>query len=107
MSSYLSIHNGFIKVEVNQENLKSDRWEISPYSHIFSEIDSKGQKLKLSNYGKFMKGIDTELDEIFEGDFSRKFPKEFLRPRVSISSIYGFGHKPSETQIIYYSRDTN
>ena len=102
----LSIHNGFAKVEVNQENLKSDRWEISPYSHIFSEIDSKGQKLELSNYGKFMKGIDTGLDEIFEGDFSRKFPKEFLRPRVSISSIYGFGHKPSETQIIYYSRDT-
>jgi hypothetical protein len=35
----LSAQNGFAKVEVNQENLKSDRWEISPYSHIFSEID--------------------------------------------------------------------
>jgi type I restriction-modification system DNA methylase subunit len=102
----LSIHNGFAKVEVNQENLKSDRWEISPYSHIFSEIDSKGQKLELSSYGKFMKGIDTGLDEIFEGDFIRRFPKEFLRPRVAISYIHGFGHKPPETQIIYYSRDT-
>jgi type I restriction-modification system DNA methylase subunit len=101
----LSTHNGFAKVEVNQENLKSDRWEISPYSHIFCEIDSKGQKLELSNYGKFMKGIDTGLDEVFEGGFTRKFPEEFLRPRVSISSIHGFGHKPSETQIIYYSRD--
>ncbi|MFM7885771.1 MAG: Eco57I restriction-modification methylase domain-containing protein, partial [Pseudanabaena sp.] len=86
----LSAQDGFGKVEVNQENLKSDRWEISPYSLIFSEIDSKGQKLELSNYGKFMKGIDTGLDEIFEGDFSRKFPKEFLRPRVSISSIHSF-----------------
>ncbi len=98
--------NGFANVNVNQESLKTDRWEISPYSHIFTEIDSRGEKLELSNYGKFMKGIDTGLDEVFEGDFSRKFPKEFLRSRVSISSIYGFGHKPSETQIIYFSRDT-
>ncbi|MBD2552140.1 N-6 DNA methylase [Limnothrix sp. FACHB-708] len=102
----LSAQNGFAKVEVNQENLKADRWEISPYSHIFDEIDHKGQKLELSNYGKFIKGIDTGLDEVFEGDFSRKFPKEFLRSRVSISSIHSFGHKPSETQIIYYGRDT-
>lgn len=100
----LSAQNGCTKVEVNQETLKSDRWEISPYSHIFSAIDSKGQKLNLLNYGRFMKGIDTGLDEVFEGDFSHRFPKEFLRPRVSISSIHRFGYKPSETQIIYYSR---
>ncbi len=102
----LSPDNGFANVNVNQESLKTERWEISPYSHIFNQIDSRGEKLELSNYGKFMKGIDTGLDEVFEGDFSRKFPQEFLRSRVSISSIYGFGHKPSETQIIYFSRNT-
>jgi len=102
----LSTLAGLVRVKVNQSILKTERWEISPYSHIFSEIDRKGQKLELSTYGSFMKGIDTGLDEIFEGDFSRRFPNEFLRPRVAISSIYGFGHKPSETQIIYYTRDT-
>ena len=102
----LSIHNGFAKVEVNQENLKSDRWEISPYSHIFSEIDLRGIKIRETNYVKYMEGITTGKDAVFEGIFTRKFPKDFLCSRVSISSIQAFGHKPSETQLIYYTHST-
>jgi type I restriction-modification system DNA methylase subunit len=102
----LSIHNGFAKVKINQENLKSDRWEISPYSHIFSEIDLSGIKIRETNYVKYMEGITTGKDAIFEGSFTRKFPKDFLCSRVSISSIQAFGHKPSETQLIYYTHST-
>lgn len=102
----LSIHNGFAKVEVNQENLKSDRWEISPYSHIFSEIDLRGTRIRETNHVKYMEGITTGKDSVFEGSFTRKFPKNFLCSRVSISSIQAFGHKPSETQLIYYTHGT-
>jgi len=102
----LSAANGFANVNVSQDSLKAERWEISPYSYIFNEIDRCGVKIRETNYVKYMEGITTGKDSVFEGVFLGKFPKEFLCSRASISSIQAFGHKPSETQLIYYTHST-
>ncbi|MGB3207222.1 MAG: N-6 DNA methylase [Crinalium sp.] len=102
----LSPQNGFAKVNVNQDSLQADRWEISPYSHIFSQIDLNGTKIRDTNYVKYMEGITTGKDSVFEGSFAHEFSQDFLCSRVSISSIQAFGHKPSETQLIYYTHST-
>ncbi|HED04607.1 MAG TPA: type IV site-specific deoxyribonuclease Eco57I, partial [Candidatus Fraserbacteria bacterium] len=94
-------------VNIGQDSLGEERWSLSPYSTIFVIIDSSGKKLKRGEFGRFLKGIDTGLDEVFEGKFRGKFPDEWLRVRVPNSHIHKFGWQPSETQILYIRHSDN
>ena len=96
-----------IAVEVLQNDLTQERWQISPYNPIFRIIDSQSQKFGDLGIGKFMKGIDTGLDTVFEGKFINRFPNSYLVPRVAISYIQAFGYESPEAQIIYYTNETN
>lgn len=96
-----------ITVEVLQNDLTQERWQISPYDPIFRIIDSQSQKFSDLGIGKFMKGIDTGLDSVFEGKFINRFPDSYLVPRVAISYIQAFGYESPEAQIIYYTNETN
>lgn len=94
------------RVEVAQMELGEERWPLSPCREIFERLDRAGKKLKDSGLGSFLKGIDTGLDEVFEGDFQGKFSAKWLRIRIPISHIHKFGWAPGETQILYITHTT-
>lgn len=87
--------------QIPQDELGEERWPLSPYAEIFSQIDRAGAKLAQSELGSFLKGIDTGLDEVFEGEFKGKFPDKWLRVRIPNSHVHKFGWEPSKTQILY------
>jgi hypothetical protein len=89
------------RIEVSQSDLGEERWSLSPYRHIFDCIDQAGRKLSKADLGDFLKGIDTGLDEVFEGHFRGKFPEQWLKSRIPISHLHKFGWEPSGTQILY------
>jgi type I restriction-modification system DNA methylase subunit len=95
------------RVEIAQAELGEERWPLSPHREIFERIDRAGPKLKESELGRFLKGIDTGLDEVFEGNFAGRFPSDWLKARVPISHIHKFGWKPGETQILYITHTTD
>ena len=107
MTDDLLLKQPGIAVEVLQNDLTQERWQISPYNPIFRIIDSQSQKFGDLGIGKFMKGIDTGLDTVFEGKFINRFPNSYLVPRVAISYIQAFGYESPEAQIIYYTNETN
>jgi type I restriction-modification system DNA methylase subunit len=95
------------RVEIAQAELGEERWSLSPYREIFERIDRAGPKLKESKLGRFLKGIDTGLDRVFEGNFAGRFPSDWLKARVPISHIHKFGWEPGETQILYITHTTD
>jgi hypothetical protein len=103
----LDLSHGVTQVNVTQSNLDENRWQISPYQNIFAIIDCSGNKLANLPIGKFMKGIDTGLDSVFEGNFSERFSSDYLCSRVAISAVQAFGYEPPSKQIIYYSHETS
>ncbi|MFB6273476.1 MAG: Eco57I restriction-modification methylase domain-containing protein [Salinibacter sp.] len=94
-------------VEINQSELGEDRWSISPYFDLFKRIDAAGTRLADGDFGRFLKGIDTGLDEVFEGHFRDRFPTEWIRPRIPNSYLRKFGWKPSVTEILYIPHGVN
>lgn len=94
-------------VQIPQAELGEERWPLSPYAEIFSQIDREGMKLAQSDLGSFLKGIDTGLDEVFEGEFKGEFPDKWLVVRTPNSHIHKFGWEPSKTQILYITHGTD
>ncbi|MDD1427966.1 Eco57I restriction-modification methylase domain-containing protein [Dolichospermum sp. ST_sed9] len=102
----LSLTQGVTQVDITQANLNDHRWQISPYNEIFAIIDSQGVKLREMDSIRYTEGITTGRDAIFEGEFINKFPDNYYLQRVSISSISSYGCEPPETQILYYTHQT-
>jgi len=92
-------------VQIAQNELGEERWPLSPYAEIFERIDQAGVKLEDSHLGSFLKGIDTGLDKVFEGEFKEIFPDKWLRVRIPNSHIHKFGWEPGHTQILYITHD--
>ncbi|MFM6003488.1 MAG: hypothetical protein ACKPB7_09440, partial [Sphaerospermopsis kisseleviana] len=87
----LSLTHGVTQVDIKQSDLDDDRWQISPYSHIFQKIDKSGIKLRNIDWVRYTEGITTGRDSIFEGEFKQRFPDEYYLQRVAISDINSYG----------------
>jgi len=94
-------------VHIPQAELGEERWPLSPYAEIFSQIDGAGVKLVQSELGSFLKGIDTGLDEVFEGEFKGKFLDKWLIVRIPNSHIRKYGWEDSKTQILHITHATD
>jgi type I restriction-modification system DNA methylase subunit len=108
LSDDCSLHltQGVTQVTITQSELDDNRWQISPYNDIFNTIDESGIKLREIDWVRYTEGITTGRDSIFEGQFNTKFPENYYLQRVSISSINSYGCEPPETQILYYTHQT-
>ncbi|MDS3860562.1 Eco57I restriction-modification methylase domain-containing protein [Thermosynechococcaceae cyanobacterium BACA0444] len=96
-----------VKTNISQSQLSNARWEISPYIHIFRLIDEHGVKIRESNLVSYTEGITSGRDSIFEGEFQDRFPKDFLLDRVAGSLIDCYGCQKLQTQILYYTHQTD
>jgi hypothetical protein len=102
----LSLTDGVTQVDITQSSLNDNRWQISPYNHIFEKIDNSGTKLRDIDWVSYTEGITTGRDSIFEGEFTQRFPDEYYLQRVAISDINSYGCEPPDTQILYYTHQT-
>ncbi|MBJ7900973.1 MAG: N-6 DNA methylase [Cyanobacteria bacterium RI_101] len=93
-------------ISIYHHQLSADRWQISSYATLFNKIDQAGRSIRSLDLVNYSEGITSGRDSIFEGNFSQHFPADYWLHRVSTSSIDSFGCKPPETQILYYSHQT-
>jgi type I restriction-modification system DNA methylase subunit len=102
--------NAVNKIEVKQHNLGLTRWNISPYHHIFTLIDSHGTKLReLPICDIVEQGIQTGDNEVFvpEGGFPDDFSNQKLYRVVKNSGIFAYGFIPEKLQLLYIENGEN
>lgn len=106
----LSLTHGVTQVDIKQSDLDDDRWQISPYSHIFNVIDNQGVKLReLPECDIVEQGIQTGENKIFapEQGFPSSFPNEKLYQIVKNSGILAYGFIPDNSQLLYIESSEN
>jgi len=100
--------NGCTKIEVNQQELESSRWSISPYLEIFQMIDAAGVKLKDADICDVIEqGIQTGENSIFAPakGFPKKFPSDRLHQRITNSEIEAYGFISEGVNLLYVEND--
>jgi hypothetical protein len=100
--------NGCTKIEVNQQELESSRWSISPYLAIFQMIDAAGVKLKDADICDVIEqGIQTGENSIFAPakGFPKKFPSDRLHQRITNSEIEAYGFVADGIYLLYVEND--
>ena len=102
--------NTINKIEVEQQSLGLNRWNLSPYHQIFNVIDSHAVKLRDSEICELVEqGIQTGDNEIFvsEKGFPKTFPKDKLYKVIKNSGIFAYGFIPEKSQLLYIENGDN